>query len=96
MVDIAIRDGTLIDGTGHSSHKTDILIDDGKIDGIGNFPDIEATTNYDASGMVVTREATRMPRVLEATPVISAMLSTLNARKYPDMITPPDTRLNIT
>ena len=50
----------------------------------------------DISGMVVTKETAIMPRVLEATPVMSAMRSVLQARKNPAMTTPKETPRNNT
>ncbi|MFD0872323.1 MULTISPECIES: N-acyl-D-amino-acid deacylase family protein [Paenibacillus] len=52
--DVCIRNGMIIDGTGNERYKADIVIKDGKIAGIGSFPDAEARYTIDASGRVVS------------------------------------------
>ena len=37
-----LKNGTLIDGSGNTSKKTDILIDGQKIKDIGKFPTVDA------------------------------------------------------
>src|ERR1700737_2343775 len=50
--DLAIRGGTIIDGTGGPSRRGDIGISDGRIAEIGDR--VEATHELDASGALVT------------------------------------------
>ncbi|KKR78984.1 MAG: Amidohydrolase 3 [Parcubacteria group bacterium GW2011_GWA2_40_8] len=52
-MDILIKNGTIIDGTGEPSHKADISVLKGKIDGIGAFASMQATEVIDAEGMYV-------------------------------------------
>jgi len=51
--DILLRGGTVIDGTGAPGQVADVLVDDGKIVGIGDFNPTSAHLVIDASGMVV-------------------------------------------
>ena len=50
---ILIKNGLLVDGTGRSSKKTDILVSEDKISAIGNFPNKKAAITIDALGMTV-------------------------------------------
>src|SRR4051812_38250574 len=53
-VDIAIRNGKVIDGTGNAWHYSDIAIDKGKIVMTGKLDDVKARRNIDATGLLVT------------------------------------------
>ena len=52
-VDIVIRGGTLIDGTGSGPRKADVAIDKGVIVGVGEIAD-KGREEIDASGLLVT------------------------------------------
>jgi len=52
-MDILIKNGTLIDGTGAPPRKADIAISKEKIDGIGSFASMQAEEVIDAEGMYV-------------------------------------------
>src|SRR5687767_3851152 len=52
-VDILIRNGRILDGTGNSWRYGDIAIKDGKIFKTGNIPGITASKTIDAKGMIV-------------------------------------------
>lgn len=54
MLDLIIRNGDIIDGTGQPAFDGDIGIRDGKITVIGYIPDAEAKETIDARGMVVS------------------------------------------
>ena len=53
MVDMVIRGGRIIDGTGRSEFDADLVIDKGRIRYVGSAADIEGTRTYDATGKVV-------------------------------------------
>ena len=53
MVDLVVRGGHLIDGTGRPQFKADLVIDDGKIEYAGDASSVEATRTVDAQGKVV-------------------------------------------
>jgi len=50
MVDLIIRNGQVIDGTGRPPIQADVLVKDGTIVGIGTNGDIAARETYDAAG----------------------------------------------
>jgi len=52
-VDILIRNGRILDGTGNSWRYGDIAVKDGRIFKIGNLPNLTATKIIDAKGMIV-------------------------------------------
>jgi N-acyl-D-amino-acid deacylase len=52
-VDILIKNGRILDGTGNSWHYGDVAIKDGKIFKIGNSLNVTAQKNIDANGMIV-------------------------------------------
>lgn len=52
-VDILIRNGRILDGTGNSWRYGDVAVKDGKIFRIGNLPDLTAARIIDAKGMIV-------------------------------------------
>ena len=53
-LDMIIKDGCVIDGTGNPSFKADVGIRDGKIAKIGNLSLHSAEEKIDAKGLVVT------------------------------------------
>jgi N-acyl-D-amino-acid deacylase len=53
-VDIVIKNGIVIDGSGAPGQKADVLIEDGAIKDIGSFGHVEAETVIDAQGKAVT------------------------------------------
>ncbi|HCU37168.1 MAG TPA: N-acyl-D-amino-acid deacylase [Armatimonadetes bacterium] len=52
-MDMLIRHGTVIDGTGAEGYRADVGIRAGRIEAIGNLGDASATETIDATGMVV-------------------------------------------
>lgn len=54
MVDVWIRGGDVIDGTGAPKAQRDVLLNDGKIVALGMWEHVEARTVIDASGKLVT------------------------------------------
>lgn len=52
--DVCIKNGMIIDGTGRQRYKADLVVKDGKIVGIGSFPEVEARCTIDAAGRVVS------------------------------------------
>jgi len=53
MLDILIRNGTVIDGTGSPGHRADVAIADGRIVAVEPLESAEAGETVDASGCVV-------------------------------------------
>ncbi len=53
MLDICIRNGSVLDGSGTPAVKTDVGVSDGKIVSMGDLRDIPAIRDIDASGMTV-------------------------------------------
>lgn len=54
MATTLIKDATIIDGTGKSAKKGDVLIKDNRILAMGTFPNKKADTIIDALGMTLT------------------------------------------
>lgn len=54
MLDILVRNGEVVDGTGEPRFRADVGIAGDRVVEIGTLPDAEATTVIDASGCVVT------------------------------------------
>ena len=52
MIDLAVRHGVVVDGTGAVERRADVGIDDGRIVAVGEVPDAEQ--EIDAAGKVVT------------------------------------------
>jgi N-acyl-D-aspartate/D-glutamate deacylase len=52
VIDVAIRNGVVVDGTGGEELRADVGIDDGKVVAVGEVP--EAKREIDAAGKVVT------------------------------------------
>jgi N-acyl-D-aspartate/D-glutamate deacylase len=52
VIDLAIRHGVLLDGTGTGERRADVGVDDGRIVAVGDLPD--AMQEVDATGKVVT------------------------------------------
>lgn len=52
MIDLAIRHGVVVDGTGAAEQHADVGVDDGRIVAVGDVPD--ARREVDAAGKVVT------------------------------------------
>src|SRR4029077_10960517 len=53
MLDVALRGGTLVDGTGAAPRRGDIGIQDGRIVCIGTLDGTEAQQSFDLGGLVV-------------------------------------------
>src|SRR6185312_1066664 len=53
MLDVVIRGGTLVDGTGAPSRRADVGIRDGRVVEIGKVGDEDAAETIDADGLVV-------------------------------------------
>ena len=54
MLDLLIRGGTVLDGTGGPACKGDIAIENGKIVEVGPLPDAHARRIISAEGKLVT------------------------------------------
>ena len=54
MLDVLIRRGKVIDGTGSAARVADVAVRDGRIVEVGDLPEAEATTVIDAGGKVVS------------------------------------------
>ena len=53
MLDLLIKNGTVIDGTGSPRYQADVAIDGGRIAAIGRLGEAEAARTIDAMGLVV-------------------------------------------
>ena len=53
MLDVVIRNGTLIDGTGSDRRSADVGISDGKIEAVGSLGEAAAAKEIDATGRIV-------------------------------------------
>ena len=53
MVDVLVRNGKIIDGTGNSWYYADIAVKDGKIVAIGKLSNAQASKTIDAKGLIV-------------------------------------------
>ena len=51
--DLVIRNGSLIDGTGAAAFTADVVINNGRIDLVGDAGDIDAAKEWDAAGKTV-------------------------------------------
>jgi N-acyl-D-amino-acid deacylase len=51
--DVVIRNGKIVDGTGNPWFYADVAIADGKIVRVGQIPELPATKQIDASGLIV-------------------------------------------
>jgi N-acyl-D-amino-acid deacylase len=54
MHDLAIRGGTVVDGTGAPGRVADVMVDGGRIRAVGSFPGEAARRSVDADGLLVT------------------------------------------
>jgi N-acyl-D-amino-acid deacylase len=54
MLDILIRNGRVVDGSGNPWFKADVGVKDGKIEAVGHLGDAEARRTLDAQGLVVS------------------------------------------
>ena len=52
--DLIIRNGSVIDGTGAPARRADVAVDGDRITAVGDLADATATTEIDATGLVVT------------------------------------------
>ena len=52
-IDILVRNGKIIDGSGSVAYESDIVIEHGKIKGIGQFSNIEAANVIDVRGKTI-------------------------------------------
>ncbi|MBI3977311.1 MAG: D-aminoacylase [Chloroflexi bacterium] len=53
MLDIIVRGGTVVDGTGRAGVPADVGVEDGKIAAIGNLAQASAARELDATGLIV-------------------------------------------
>ncbi|MBC7650882.1 MAG: amidohydrolase family protein [Deinococcales bacterium] len=53
QVDILIRNGKILDGTGNSWYYADVAVKDGKIVAIGKLTNYTATKTPDAKGLII-------------------------------------------
>jgi N-acyl-D-amino-acid deacylase len=53
MVDLIVRNGHIVDGTGSPAFMGDVVIDDGNIELVGDSADIPSDSVWDAAGMTV-------------------------------------------
>jgi N-acyl-D-amino-acid deacylase len=53
MLDVALRGGTLVDGTGSAPWAADVGIQDGRIMSVGSLENVEAAQSLDVAGLVV-------------------------------------------
>lgn len=53
QVDVLIKNGRIVDGTGNSWIYGDISIKDGKITGVGKLTQVSAAKTIDATGLIV-------------------------------------------
>ena len=54
MLDLVVRGGTIVDGSGTPGFPGDLAIESGRIVGMGNIPKTETALELDATGMLVT------------------------------------------
>lgn len=52
-IDILVRNGKIVDGSGTAAYESDIAIEHGKIEGIGKFSNVEAANIVDAGGKTI-------------------------------------------
>jgi N-acyl-D-aspartate/D-glutamate deacylase len=52
-VDLVIRGGTLVDGTGGAPRRADVAIEDGRVHAVGDLRELAAAREIDATGLVV-------------------------------------------
>ena len=53
MLDLVVRGGTVVDGTGAAGFEADVGIEDGRITAIGRLGEAESPRSLDATGLVV-------------------------------------------
>ena len=53
MLDILIRGGLVVDGTGSEPFAADVAVEDGVITGVGSLPGAQARRVIDATGLIV-------------------------------------------
>ena len=54
MLDLVVRGGTIVDGSGTPGFSGDLAIESGCVVGMGNIPETETALELDATGMLVT------------------------------------------
>ena len=54
MIDLLIRDGTVVDGTGRAPYAADVAVENGKIVEVGQLPEAHARRVISARGKLVT------------------------------------------
>ena len=54
MIDLLIRDGTVVDGTGRAPYAADVAVENGKIVEVGQLPEAHARRVIRARGKLVT------------------------------------------
>ena len=53
MLDLLVRDGLIVDGTGTPPFRGDVAVKDGRIAGVGELESADADQTIDAAGRVV-------------------------------------------
>ena len=61
MEDLIIRGGLIIDGSGAPGYEADVAVRDGRITGIGHFPETPAQKVLDAQGLAVQVSGSASP-----------------------------------
>jgi len=54
VLDVVIRGGTVVDGTGSPRVRADVGVRDGRVVAVANLPDVQAHSVLDATGLIVT------------------------------------------
>jgi N-acyl-D-amino-acid deacylase len=54
MLDVLVRGGTVIDGTGGPARRADVAVEGDRIREVGHLPDVAAAQVIDAAGLIVT------------------------------------------
>ena len=55
MVQLIVRGGSIIDGTGKPASKSDLVIDAGKVELVGDASEVQAVKTVDATGKINVR-----------------------------------------
>ncbi len=63
-LDLLVRGGTVVDGSGLPAYTADVGVRDGRVAAVGRLGDVAATNTIDADGCVVARGHHRHHREL--------------------------------